>query len=359
MAIIDDPNTLLQLSHELSLQPAIGLDTEFMRERTYFARLCLLQLSLGDRCVCVDTLALQDLACLRAVMADSRIIKVLHAARQDLEVLAPATGVLLGLFDTQVAAALIGLPAQVGYGDLVHQLLGQALHKAQTRTDWSRRPLTQAQIDYALDDVRHLLPLRDRLTEKLRSLGRWAWFEEEMAQLDSAGPFVTDPQEAWRRIKGVSELDEARQALARTLAAWREQRAITADRPRSWILPDQALRDLVLYAPRTMQQLERIDELPEGIRNNSGPELLEAIASLQLPAQLPPLPRRPRREPADNDVVRKLTQVTHQAGRELGIAPEILATRRELERLAAGARDGVPMSGWRQAVIGNRLLQAL
>jgi ribonuclease D len=359
MTIIDDPNSLLQLSHDLSQQPAIGLDTEFMRERTYFARLCLLQLSLGSRCLCVDTLALPDLQALRATMSDRRIIKVLHAARQDLEVLAPATGLTLGLFDTQVAAALIGLPAQVGYGDLVHQLLGQTLHKAETRTDWSRRPLSRGQIDYALDDVRHLLPLRERLGERLHALGRLSWFAEEMAQLDCAGPFVTDPQDAWRRIKGVGELDEERQTLARTLAAWRERRAISADRPRNWILPDQALRDLVLQVPRTMQQLSRIEELPEGIRNNSGQELLALIASLKLPAQLPPLPRRQRPEPAQNDLVRKLSQLTQQTGRELGIAPEILATRRELERLVAGARDGAPMSGWRQAVIGNRLLQAM
>jgi ribonuclease D len=180
-----------------------------------------------------------------------------------------------------------------------------------------------------------------------------------MAQLDSAGPFVTDPEEAWRRIKGVNALDSARQRLAQALAAWRERRAINSDRPRSWILPDQALRDLVLQAPRTPAQLGRIEELPEGIRNNSGPELLALIESLQLPAQLPPLPRRQRREPAENELVRKLAQLTQQVGRELGIAPEILATRRELERMVAGAREGGPMSGWRQAVIGNRLLQAL
>jgi ribonuclease D len=357
--IIDDLNNLLQLCRNLSRQAAIGLDTEFMRERTYFARLCLLQLSAGPDSVCVDTLALTDLSALRDTMGNRQIIKVLHAARQDLEVLAPATGVVTGLFDTQVAAALIGLPAQVGYGDLVFQILGQSLHKAETRTDWSRRPLTPAQIEYALDDVRHLLPLRDRLTERLGKLGRWSWFEEEMAQLDSAGPFVTDPEEAWRRIKGVNELDSDRQRLARALAAWRERRAISSDRPRSWIVPDPALRDLVLQAPRTRQQLSRIEELPEGIRNNSGQELLALIESLQLPAQLPPLPRRQRREPAENDLVRKLAQLTQQTGRELGIAPEILATRRELERMVAGARDGGPMSGWRQAVIGQRLLQAL
>jgi ribonuclease D len=263
------------------------------------------------------------------------------------------------LFDTQVAAALIGLPAQIGYGDLVHQLLGQSLHKAETRTDWSRRPLSNAQIEYALDDVRHLLPLRERLRERLEKLDRWSWFEEEMAQLDAAGPFVTDPEQAWRRMKGIAELDAARQSLAQVLAAWRERRAISSDRPRSWILPDHALRDLVLYVPRTMQQMATLEELPEGIRNNSGQELLNLIESVQLPAQLPELPRRQRREPADNDLVRKLSQLTQQTGRELGIAPEILATRRELERLVAGARDFGPMSGWRQAVIGARLLQAL
>jgi ribonuclease D len=357
--IIGDPDSLLQLCSELAQQRAIGLDTEFMRERTYFARLCLLQLSHTTRSVCVDTLALTDLSALRATMCDGNIAKVLHAARQDLEVLTPATGPLVGLFDTQVAAALIGLPAQIGYGDLVQQLLGKTLHKAETRTDWSRRPLTSAQLAYALDDVNHLLPLRERLTERLQRLGRWPWFEEEMAQLDQAGPFVTDPEQAWKRIRGVGELDAARQALARVLAAWRERRAIDSDRPRSWILPDAALRDLVLYVPRSAQQLSRIDELPEGIRNNSGQELLNLIQDAQLPLQLPALPRRQRRDPEQNELVRKLTQLTQQTGRELGIAPEILATRRELERLVAGAREGGPMSGWRQTVIGQRLLQAL
>ena len=357
--IIDDPDSLLQLCGELAQQCAIGLDTEFMRERTYFARLCLLQLSHATRSVCVDPLALRDLSPLRATMSATGTAKVLHAARQDLEVLMPATGPLVGVFDTQVAAALIGLPAQIGYGDLVHQLLGNALPKAETRTDWSRRPLTGAQLAYALDDVNHLLPLRDRLTERLQRLGRWSWFEEEMAQLDTAGPFVTDPEQAWKRIRGVGELDSSRQALARALAGWRERRAIDSDRPRSWILPDPALRELVLYVPRTMQQLAMIEELPEGIRNNSGQELLNLIQHVQLPAQLPPLPRRQRREPEQNELVRKLAQLTQQTGRELGIAPEILATRRELERLVSGVRDGGPMLGWRQAVIGDRLLRAL
>jgi ribonuclease D len=358
-AIISDQNALAQLCQELAQHSSFGLDTEFMRERTYFAQLCLLQLSFGERSICIDTLALPDLSPLRATMASPAIGKILHAARQDLEVLGPATGPIVGLFDTQVAAALIGLPAQVGYGDLVRQLLGASLHKAETRTDWSRRPLTGAQLAYALDDVRYLQPLRERLTERLQQLGRWSWFEEEMAQLDAAGSFTVDPEQSWRRIKGVAELDPARQELARALAAWRERRAIASDRPRNWILPDNAVRDMVLRVPRTTAELATLAELPEGIRNNSGAEILAVIEAARLPGALPPLPKRQRPEAAETERLRALAQLTQQIGRELGIAPEILATRRDMQRLVGGARDGSPLSGWRRAVIGERLLQAL
>jgi ribonuclease D len=241
----------------------------------------------------------------------------------------------------------------------VKQLLGASLHKAETRTDWSRRPLSAAQIAYALDDVRYLQPLRERLTERLRELGRWAWFEEEMAQLDAAGSFAVDPEESWRRLKGMSDLDPGRQALARALSAWRERRAIDSDRPRSWILPDAALRDMVLRVPRNMAELALTAELADGIRVNSGAEILALIEAQRLPATLPPPPRRGRPEAAETELLRKLSQLTQQTGRELGIAPEILATRRDMQRLVNGARDGGPLTGWRRAVIGERLLQAL
>jgi ribonuclease D len=357
--IISDAEAFAQLCAELERAEVVGLDTEFLRERTYFAQLCLLQLAVGTRAVCADPLVLPSLGALRATIGARGVRKVLHAARQDLEVLAPQVGTASGLFDTQVAAALIGLPAQIGYADLVQQLLGVSLAKGQTRTDWSRRPLSTAQLEYALDDVRYLLPLYDLLRGRLEALGRWHWFEEEMAVLDSAGSYETDPEQAWRRMKGVAELDPARQALARMLAAWRERRAISADRPRSWILPDAALRDLVLRVPRTSAELSEIPELPEGIRNNSGPQLLALIAAAQLPASLPPLPSRRRPDPAQVEAVRTLARLTQQTGQEIGVAPEILATRRELERLVAGARDGAPLAGWRREVIGARLLQAL
>ncbi|HTW74136.1 MAG TPA: ribonuclease D [Steroidobacteraceae bacterium] len=357
--IISEPGEFAQVCRELAGQRELGLDTEFMRERTYFAQLCLLQLSYAAQARCVDTLALTRLDELRPVMGSPLTRKILHAARQDLEVLWPAVGAVAALFDTQVAAALAGLPAQIGYAELTSRLLGAQLHKSQTRTDWSRRPLTAAQVAYALDDVRYLPPLAEQLTLRLEQLGRWSWFEEEMAQLPAGNSFQVDPEQAWRRVKGLSELDEPRRTLARALGAWRERRAIDADRPRNWILPDAALRDIVLTVPRSPAQLAGVAELPQGIRRHSGSDILALIASLALPARLPPPPQRRRPAPAEMETVRRLAQLTQQTGRELGIAPEVLATRRDMERLVAGEQQAGPLTGWRRAVIGERLLGAL
>jgi ribonuclease D len=357
--IISDPIEFAQVCHDLAGERELGLDTEFLRERTYFAQLCLLQLSFGARALCVDTLALANLDALRPLMATPLTRKILHAARQDLEVLWPVTGPLAGLFDTQSAAALVGLPAQIGYADLTRALLGATLHKSQTRTDWAHRPLSAAQLAYALDDVRYLPPLATELTRRLEQLGRWAWFEEEMTQLVGNGSFQVEPDRAWRRVKGLAELDESRHALAQALGAWRERYAISADRPRNWILPDAALRDLVMTVPRTDAQLAAIAELPEGVRRHRGAEILALIESLGLPPRLPPLPQRRRPPPEEMEAVQRLAQLTRETGRELGIAPEVLATRRDMERLVAGERAGPPLSGWRRAVIGERLLGAL
>jgi ribonuclease D len=357
--IISEQVAFAQLCAQLDGTQVLGLDTEFMRERTYFAQLCLLQLSFDSQAVCIDTLALPDLGGLRPAFGSPRTRKILHAARQDMEVLWPTTGAMIGLFDTQVAAALIGLPAQIGYGDLVSELLGHSLHKSQTRTDWTRRPLSADQLAYAVDDVRYLPALAETLQQRLEQLGRWPWFEEEMTQLDSADSFQVEPEEAWRRLKGIPELDDGRCALARALAAWRERRAIAADRPRNWILPDAALRDIVLSVPRTPEAFTRIAELPEGIRHRAGPAILALIESLALPERLPPLAPSQRPPQTETDAVKRLADLTRQTGRELGIAPEILATRRQMQRLVAGERDTAPLTGWRRAVIGERLLGAL
>jgi ribonuclease D len=342
----------------VSAPAAIGVDTEFLRERTYYAQLCLLQLSTDSDAFCVDTLNV-PVTGLRTVMADEGICKVLHAARQDIEVLWPHTGVIRNVFDTQLAAALSGAPAQIGYAALVAELLQVQLHKTETRTDWSRRPLSTAQIEYALDDVRHLLPLRSLLTGRLAKLGRAEWFAEDTRRAADAENFQVDPEQAWKRIKGLSDLDEHRRRLAQLLAAWRERRAMSADRPRGWLLPDNALRDIVIRVPRTPADLAAISELPDGIRNNSGAHLLQVVSAAQVPQPAPPLPQRTRAEPEFVATVTRLGDVTRAVARELSLASEILATRRDMERIAAGDREVLPLQGWRSGVIGARLLAAL
>ena len=355
---ITDAAALSAAAAALAPQTALGLDTEFMRERTYYAQLCLLQLGGTGLVVCVDPLALKSLEPLRPLMAAPGLCKILHAARQDLEVLEPSIGVLHNVFDTQVAAALVGFPAQIGYGDLVREILGVDLHKSQTRTDWSRRPLSAAQIDYALDDVRHLPPLREQLGERLERLGRSAWFDEEMAQLGGEN-FAVDPEQAWLRIKAFADLDPDRQRLAQMLGAWRERRAMSSDRPRGWILPDGALRDLVFQVPRDRAALARLRELPDGIRENSGAQLLELISAAAVPEPPAALPQRRRPDPEQLDKVTRLADLARGSAATLGLAPEILATRRELEQLARGQRDGSLLRGWRREAIGAELLKAL
>ena len=358
-ALIRDAAALAGFAAAAADASMIGIDTEFMRERTYYAQLCLLQIALPAGSAAIDTLALADFTALRPLMVASGVRKVLHAARQDLEVLWPAIGALTGVYDTQVAAALTGLPPQIGYADLVERLLGVRLHKSQTRTDWTRRPLSPEQIAYALDDVRYLLPLRAQLDERLEQLGRRDWFEEEMGAYDGAGSFAVDPAEAWKRLKGLAELDPGRRELAQQLAAWREERAMASDRPRGWILPDAALRDIVLRVPRSEPELAQVAELPEGIRRNSGEQIIAIVSELGLPARLPPLPGRQRPDPERQQQVRRLADLTQATATRLGLAPELLATRRDLERLVAGARSGGPLEGWRRSVVGEALLGAL
>ena len=337
----------------------MGLDTEFLRERTYRAELCLVQVSAGSDASCVDPLALADLAPLARALTAPDTIKVMHASRQDIEVLLPVTGLVRPVFDTQIAAALAGLPAQVGYAELVRRLIGHELAKTHTRTDWSRRPLSPEQIEYALDDVRYLLPLKSLLEEELRKLGRLQWLAEELATLDDARSFTTEPEQAWQRVKGLRGLDDERSRLAQRLAAWRERRAIERNRPRGWILDDAALREIVLQVPRSAQALSAITEVPAGVVKHCGDELLACVHAADIRDPPPALQSRQRPDPLKTGLVKKLAALNQVVAANLGLSPEILATRRDLEQLADGRQDVAVLKGWRRGVIGDRMLAAL
>lgn len=360
--MIDSADALAAFAVRAAGAKEIALDTEFMREKTYRAELCLLQLAVGAEAVCIDPLALAgsgaDLAPLTALLT-SGAAKVMHAARQDLEVLLPAVGLVKPVFDTQIAAALAGFPSQVGYAELTRRLVGVELPKAHTRADWSRRPLSAEQQEYALDDVKYLGALRASLLENLAAKGRLQWLDEELAGLASADALTVDPDEAWRKIKGLPTLDPERQKLAQALGAWRERRAAERNRPRGWILDDAVLREIVVRLPRTPEALAALPEMQESVARKCGDELLELVKQSGIADPPPPLPRREKPDPTLLATVKRLAEVSAEVATQLEINPEVLSTRRELEKLAAGKRDVSLLRGWRADVVGARLLAAL
>ncbi len=343
-------------------QSELALDTEFARTNTYRPQLCLVQVATPGEMLCIDMLAGLDARRLWDVIARTAALKIMHAAKQDLEVLALRFGGLPApLFDTQIAAALLGHPPQLGYAALVETELGVRLEKTQTRTDWTRRPLTSEQVEYAGDDVAYLPELSRRLRERLASLDRESWATEDSAALLDPSLYGVNPERAWERISGVEFQPAAVQARVRRLAAWRERRADRADRPRQWILSDQALLALASANPLDVPEIERLDVIPAGVVRRSGPALLaelrRADEDLATGAVTPKQLMRPAAP--DSSRLKQLSGLTQKIAGELAIAPEILATRAELTALLRGARELRPLRGWRRAVIGDALLAEL
>jgi ribonuclease D len=356
--------TSAELAQELARLTAgdfVALDTEFMRESTYFPKLCLIQAATADACAVIDPLALPDLEPLWQFLGTRERTKVLHAARQDLEVLATATrGAVPGpIFDTQIAAALLGYPAQIGYGSLVAERLGRTLAKGHTRTDWTRRPLTPEQLQYAEDDVRYLVPLYLDLRTALEAAGRLDWLYEETRELEELDLHRTEPDAAWRRLKGLDRLQPQQRATAKLLAQWREATAIKHDKPRGWILADDALREIAERLPATIRDLEGTRNLPPGVVRRRGDELMALIergrsdAANEAAASNPPRP-----QPQQLALVTKLMSVAREIAQHAKINAEVLATRRDIEQLVFARRTEHLLSGWRRDIIGEPLLVA-
>ena len=258
---------LADLCRALEGSEWIALDTEFLRERTYYARLCLIQIGAPGIVACIDPLALEQLEPLHALLENPDLRKVLHAARQDLEVFNDLRGVVSApLFDTQIAAAYLGYDDQIGYAALVTAITGVTLDKTHTRTDWSARPLSAAQHRYAEDDVRYLMPVYEALHERLDAAGRLAWVTDDCARLSEPALYANDPAEAWRRLRGGAELPAANQQMLRALAAFRELTAQARNLPRGWVLRDEVLFELARLAPQKHAELASIRGLEDGAR---------------------------------------------------------------------------------------------
>ena len=367
---VQTPEALAAALAKLAASPFVALDTEFLRERTYYPKFCLLQIADDSFCALIDVLALPSLDPLLEFLNDRNRLKVLHAAHQDLEVLALANGAVLNgtekkslvpisgpFLDTQVAAAFLDMPASIGYADLVQRRLNHTLQKGQSRTDWSQRPLSAAQLTYAADDVIYLVELYHDLKKALGDTSRWGWIEEEAEHLEDARLYSTEPRDAWQRLRFLDQLEPAQRAAAKALAEWREHRAMLKDRPRSWILSDDALRATAQRLPVTIDSLGAIPELPKGLIEKRGDELLKLLSDSKAQAINEPPAQDFRPSRTQQKQVASLMDVVRKEGARLHISPERLATRRDIEALVFSGRVGNLGQGWRWHSFGERLIK--
>ena len=354
---IDTSDALETFCARVASAPYIALDTEFLRERTYRPELCLVQVKHGEHLACIDTLALDDLAPFQAILDDPNVVKVFHAASQDLEIFwLLARRVPAPIFDTQVAAPLLGHGEQVGYGNLVKERLDVELAKSHTRADWTRRPLPPEQIAYALDDVVWLEKLYLSMREELESLGRLAWLAPEFAAAEDPAKYDQPAAERWKKIRNIQRYKGPALAVIQALAEWRELTARQRNLPRNWLMKDEVLLALAQQRPANDVDLGHVRGFDRKIRERHGAELLALIAdaATRTPEPVPAFARKKKLDAGLLARVQLLDAWVHQRGLELGIAPGLLAPPKVLERMVTG--DGrAALAGWREPLLGDDL----
>ena len=360
--LITRSQDLVPLVERLSKHPFVAVDTEFMRENTYWPDLCLIQIASPEEAAAIDPKADLDLTPLLDLMVkNTDVVKVFHAGGQDLEIIYNLTGKTpLPLFDTQIAAMALGHGEQVGYSNLIESMLGHNIDKGARFTDWSRRPLDKRQIDYAIADVTHLATVFPKLLARLKKTGRGGWLDEEMERLANPLSFAFEPEDAWKRLKLPSR-NPAVLGRLKALAGWREIEARTKNIPRGRIVKDDTLGELSAHPPKTQDDLGRVRGLSAGWRTNDiGARLMAALeASKPLePSEMPD--REPRRPGLTKDAVLVsdlLKLLLKIRAKEAGVAPRLIARSDDLEALAAGVRkDLAILQGWRFEEFGRDAL---
>ena len=358
-SLITKSDELSNLVSRLSKQPFVAVDTEFMRENTYWPELCLLQVASSEEAAAIDPKADIDLSPILDLMVENKdVLKVFHAGGQDLEIVHNLTGkVPIPLFDTQIAAMALGHGEQIGYSNLIESLLGHSLDKGARFTDWSRRPLDKRQIDYAIADVTHLATIFPRMVDKLRKNGRGAWLDEEMERLADPSSFAFDAQDAWKRLKLPSR-NPAVLGRLKALAAWRENEARSKNLPRGRIIKDDTMGEIAIHPPKKQEELGQVRGLSSGWRSNDiGGRLMSALASAK-PLEPHELPDREPRRPGltkegalVSDLLKLLLKIR---SKEAGVAAKLIARTDDLEALAAGVRKDLKiLSGWRFEEFGR------
>ncbi len=365
---IQDEAGLIALCERLRGHDRLAVDTEFMGEDSFHPRLEIIQVAAGDEIAIIDYRSVSELAPFFSLLDDARILKVLHAGRQDLEIFSVLSGsVPTPVFDTQVAAAMVGYGTQIGYAQLVKQVLKVALEKSETFTNWAQRPLTPEQVAYALEDVRYLFLLHDHLVRRLKALGRLEWAEEEFRRVQvMAADEARDPRLRYQRIKGWAELSPRARGVLREVAAWREHEAKRRDRPRGRILRDEILVEIARRAPTTVEALGQLRGVQPSHVERYGGALVAAVKQglAVHDHELPRVEKRRRIDPETAGLADLLGTALKVRAVEASISPQLLATTADLELFALergrGAAEKLPiMQGWRRQLAGEHLLKVL
>ena len=360
---IDTPGQLDTLCEQIKKEPWLALDTEFLREKTYYPKFCLLQIATPEWVACIDPIALPQLESLFDAIYNPAIVKVFHSCRQDLEIFFQWTGKLPSpIFDTQVAAPLLGFQDNPGYAMLVSSLLSVNLNKAHTRADWSKRPLTEAELEYAADDVIYLCQIYQIMVQKLTALGRIDWLKNDFAELTNPALYKVDPETAWFKIKGKNKLTGKQLSIIQTLAQWREKIAQAEDRPKSWLLRDELLFDLAKLQPETVQELANVRGINERSVNRYGKELCQLItaAKNRSPIPLHEKDRSAKKTQQEEAILDILTALVRVRAEENALNPTILASRKDLEELLSNDDVECPLlHGWRYTMAGKELVGLL
>ena len=362
MSLITTTEGLEAACDRLARHPFVTVDTEFLRETTFWPVLCVIQLASDEEAIAIDAMAEGlDLQPVLRLMADEGVVKVFHAARQDLEIFWKLAGVLpTPLFDTQVAAMVCGYGDQASYSELAQSVCKVAIDKSSRFTDWARRPLAEAQVEYAIADVTHLREIYKALSRELKATGRRSWLEDEMKVLTSPATYEQHPERAWERYK--SRARKPRDlAVLMELAAWRESEAQARDVPRSRVLKDDVLIGLALAAPRSVEALANLRAFPRGMeRSRAGGEILQAVERglARDPKALPKIDRERRNGANVGATVELLKVLLRQVSDESGVASKLIATVDDLEAIASDdGADVSALSGWRRKLFGQRALE--
>ena len=360
MQPITTTEELTQVCARMARHPFVTVDTEFLRETTYYPLLCVAQIASPDEAYVVDTLAPAiDLSPFFDLLTDEKVVKVFHAARQDIEIVwNMAKKIPHPIFDSQVAAMVLGYGDSISYDQLVQRITGDMLDKSHRFTDWTRRPLSDAQLTYAVSDVTHLRDIYVKLSADLEKRGRLNWVEEEMGVLTSPETYRMEPEKAWERLK--SRVRKPKElAVLIEIAAWREREAQSRDVPRSRVLKDDVVGDIAVQAPTTVEKLGQLRSLPKGFERSRWGEAIVAAVTRGIERDPKTLPRLDRFRPAPNgaatvELLKVLLRMTAESN---GVAAKVIATVDELDRIAADDDADVPsMKGWRRELFGEKAL---